>query len=142
MLDFEDPQVRFLQIDTFIYPYYPVNTLNDYGWILDKNYESIKESEKFSLPAYAIFKFLINTKFIYSLEEIKIIMPSEKDSFEDDLNNMIDSFKASSSTPIKLKKIKVCHNLPNLQIINLERTLNYYEFGSYNTHTLNQSWCI
>ena len=47
------------------------------------------------------------------------------DSFENDFNYLLSEFKRTESKTIKLKINWIHHNLPNLQINNLERTLEY-----------------
>ena len=131
LLNFEDPEVKYLWIDSYCHPFYPVNTFHENKWAFDCNINN-ENVMLDSLSAYAVFKFLVDSNFIYSLEEIKIIWTSAIDSFEKDFNNLLSEFKRTESKTIKLKINWIHHNLPNFQINNLERTLKYYECGSYN----------
>ena len=131
LLDFWDPKVKYLLIDWYSSPFYPVNSFENDGWIFDSSLEDNKEIDKLSLSAYAVFKFLVNSNFIYTLEEIKVIWTSAKDSFENDFNFLLEEFRKLSPEPINLK-VNVCHNLPNLYIYDFKEDLKYYEYSIRN----------
>ena len=38
LLKFDDPQIKFLDIDWYLYPYYPVNNFKGSWWLFDKKY--------------------------------------------------------------------------------------------------------
>ena len=71
LLNFEEPEVKYLWIDSYCYPFYPVNTFHENKWAFDWNINNENVMSD-SLSAYAVFKFLVNSNFIYSLEEIKV----------------------------------------------------------------------
>ena len=103
ILDFKKPKLKYLLIDWYSSPYYPVNTFKDDEWLFDSILEKDERLSDISLSAYAIFMFLVNSNFIYSLKEIKVIWASAKDSFEKDFNNLFENFKNSSKRKIKLE---------------------------------------
>ena len=131
LLDFWDPKVKYLLIDWYSSPFYPVNSFENDGWIFDSSLEDNKEIDELSLSAYAVFKFLVNSNFIYTLKEIKVIWTSAKDNFEIDFNFLLEEFRKLSPEPVNLK-VNVCHNLPNLYIYNFKEDLKYYEYSIRN----------
>ena len=128
MLDFKNPKVKFIYIDWYMFPFYPVNNFKNNGWKFDSKWESNFYREGLSLSAYAIFMFLVNSNFIYSLEEIRIGLDWARDNFEIDLNELIHEFKESSLRPINIKVTNVCFKHPNLQILSIKKTIDYYGF--------------
>ena len=127
LLNFEDTQVKFLTICWDSSNYYPINKFEEDGWKYVKNYESFYQSEEISLSAYALYKFLVNSKFIYSLYEMRIICYSFDSKIEIDLNRMIAQLKSTSDKPINIKvKIEFIHH--NIQIWELENDLRYIPY--------------
>ena len=137
LLDFEASKVKYLQIDSYMYPYYPVNKFENQMWNFDQKEEGSYDFHKFSLSAYAIFKFLVHSNLIYSIEEIKIVWPWHKDSFEEDFNNLLNEFREILKKPLK---VHVHHNLPNFEIININKMLDYYGYCSYNSFTYDKMY--
>ena len=84
-----------------------------------------------SLSAYSIFKFLVYSHFIYSLHELEIEWYSYEDNFENDLHNLIETFKISNSTCIKLS---INYIYSNILILNPEINLQYIPYQTYFLH--------
>ena len=101
LLEFNDPQVKFLKICWMENNCYPVNKFKDGGWIFDINWED-DEARRVSLSSYSVFKFLVYSNFIYSLHELEIEWYSYEENFENDLHKLITNLKNSSSACIKL----------------------------------------
>ena len=103
LLDFDQPKIKFLQIGSYFSPFYPVNFFHEDSWFYEEEFDDEYEIYKSSLSAYAIFKFLVNSNFIDSLEEIRIICTNCKDNFEEVLRNLI-----LEKFPSKAITLKVC----------------------------------
>ena len=134
LLKFDDPQIKFLDIDWYLYPYYPVNNFKESWWLFDKNIENNEWNESISLSAYAVFKFLVHSNFIYSLEEIRVKVSSAQDTFKYDFNLLLDDFKIYSTRQINLKLSTVWYTLPWIQTHDLKGTIEYF---SFNINTVN-----
>ena len=71
LFDFDNPQIKYLSIEWDI-SLYPVNKFKDYKWTFIEDLENKELIEEISLSAYTLFKFLLYTNLIYSVEEIEI----------------------------------------------------------------------
>ena len=123
LLNFEDSQIKFLRIYWSQSNYYPVNWFEGDGWI----FQEYKENNKESLSASALFKFLIYTNFIYSLQELQIDLCSKEDNFENDINDLLAVFKKTTPKQINIK-IFVSYTYPNLFISNAKLDLEYISY--------------
>ena len=119
-LNFEDSQIKFLRIYWFKSNLYPVNWFEGDGWVFQK----YKENNKGSLSAYALFKFLVYSNFIYSLQELQIRIYSKEDYFENDINDLLAAFRKTTSKLINIK-ISVSYTYPNIFISNPKLDLEY-----------------
>ena len=125
-LNFEDSQIKFLRIYWFKSNLYPVNWFEGDGWVFQK----YKENNKGSLSAYALFKFLVYSNFIYSLQELQIRIYSKEDYFENDINDLLAAFRKTTSKLINIK-ISVSYTYPNIFISNPKLDLEYISNNSY-----------
>ena len=71
LFDFDNPQIKYLSIEWDIL-LNPINIFKDYEWKFNEDLEDKELIEEISLSAYALFKFLLHTNLIYSVEEIEI----------------------------------------------------------------------
>ena len=99
-----------------------------------KNIENNEWNESISLSAYAVFKFLVHSNFIYSLEEIRVKVSSAQDTFKYDFNRLLDDFKIYSTRKINLKLSTVWYTLPWIQTHDLRGTIKHF---SFNINTVN-----
>ena len=131
LLNFEDSQIKFLRISWRISNLYPVNWFEGDGWV----FQEYKENNKGSLSAYALFKFLVYSNFIYSLQELQIELYSKEDNLENDINVLLTAFRKTSPKLINIK-IFVLYIYPNLLISNAKLDLEYitYHHPEYQTY--------
>ena len=92
LFNFKNPQIKFLWISWYDSNLYPVNNFWDDCWSFNWSWEDSKENWEFTPSAYAVFKFLVNSNFIYSLKEIKINWCSFQENFSKDLNELLRIF--------------------------------------------------
>ena len=71
LFDFDNPQIKYLSIEWDIL-LNPINNFAINKWTFNEDLEDKELIEEISLSAYAIFKFLLYTNLIYSVEEIEI----------------------------------------------------------------------
>ena len=71
LFDFGNPQIKYLSIEWGI-SLYPVNIFKNNKWAFKEELEDKELIEEISIFAYALFKFLLFTNLIYSVEEIEI----------------------------------------------------------------------
>ena len=90
-------------------------------------FQKYKENTKGSLSAYALFKFLVYSNFIYSLQELQITFCSNEDNFENDMNDLLATFKKTTPQLINIK-IFVTYIYPNLLISNPKLDLEYISY--------------
>ena len=102
---------------------YPVNWFEGDGWV----FQEYKENNKGSLSAYALFKFLIYSNFIYSLQELQIRLCSKEDNFENDINDLLAIFRISTPKQINIK-IFVSYTYPNMFISHPKLDLEYISY--------------
>ena len=100
LLDFRDPKIKFLQIYIEYSNLYPVNKFYDGGWIFDVKSENNFQFHNISLAAYALFRFLVNSNFIYSLQEVKVFYNFYEKDIEKDIIKLLKWFNESLSIPI------------------------------------------
>ena len=124
ILNFEDSQIKFLRIYWKQSNYYPVNWFEGDGWV----FQEYKENNEGSLSAYALFKFLVYSNFIYSLQELQIRLCSKEDNFENDINVLLTAFRKASPKLINIK-ILVSYAYPNLFIFNPKLDLEYISYA-------------
>ena len=131
LLNFKDSQIKFLKIYWKKFNLYPVNWFEGDGW----KFQKYKENNNWSLSAYALFKFLIYSNFIYSLQGLQIDLCSKEDNFENDINDLLTAFKKSTPQIINIK-IYVNYLYPNLHISNPKLDLKYisYNFPYYQSY--------
>ena len=123
LLNFKDSQIKFLRIYWKQSNLYPVNWFEGEGWV----FQEYKENNKGSLSGYALFKFLVYSNFIYSLQELQILLCSKEDNFENDFNDLLETFRKSTPKLINIK-IFVSYKYPNLLISNLKLDLEYLSY--------------
>ena len=123
LLNFKDSQIKFLSIYWDKSNLYPVNWFEGDGWAFQK----YKENNEGSLSAFALFKFLVYSNFIYSLQELQILLYSKEDNFENDINDLLTVFRKSSLKLINIK-IFVSYIYPNLLIFNPKLDLEYISY--------------
>ena len=89
LFDFDNPHVKYLSIEWDITPT-PVNKFENNKWIFNKDQEDKELIEEISLSVYALFKFLLYSNLVYSVEEIEIngrfLTKSIKDKLSDQIN--------------------------------------------------------
>ena len=124
ILNFEDSQIKFLRIYWKQSNYYPVNWFEGDGWV----FQEYKENNEGSLSAYALFKFLVYSNFIYSLQELQIRLCSKEDNFESDINDLLAAFKKTTTKLINIK-ILVSYAYPNVLIFNPKLDLEYISYA-------------
>ena len=127
LLNFEDWQIKFLRIYWLQSNLYPVNWFEGDGW----EFQKYKENNKGSLSAYALFKFLVYSNFIYSLQELQIWLYWKEDNFENDINDLLETFRKSTIKLINIK-IFVIYKYPNMFISNPKLDLEYVSY--HNLH--------
>ena len=71
LFDFDNPQIKYLSIEWDIF-LNPINIFANDRWKFNEDQEDKELIEEISLSAYALFKFLLYTNLIYSVEEIEI----------------------------------------------------------------------
>ena len=71
LFNFHNPQIKYLSIEWDV-SLNPVNKFTDNKWTFKEDPEDKELIEQISLSAYALFKFLLYTNLIYSVEEIEI----------------------------------------------------------------------
>ena len=71
LFDFSSPQIKYLSIEWDIL-LYPVNEFTNNKWTFNEDLEDKELIKEISLSAYTLFKFLLYTNLIYSVEEIEI----------------------------------------------------------------------
>ena len=130
LLNFEDWRIKFLMIEWNKSNYYPVNWFEGDGW----EFKKYNKNYKGSLSAYALFKFLVYSNFIYSLQELQIRLYSKEDNFENEINDLLATFRKSTTTLINIK-ILVNYKYPNLLISNPKLDLEYIPYHSPDYHT-------
>ena len=91
-------------------------------------FQEYKENNKGSLSAYALFKFLVYSNFIYSLQELQIFLCSKEDNFENDMNDLLATFRKTTPKLINIK-ISVSYIFPNLLIYNPKLDLEYISYA-------------
>ena len=124
LLNFKDSQIKFLRIYWYKSNLYPVNWFEGNGWAFQK----YKKNNKGSLSAYALFKFLVYSNFIYSLQELQILLCSKEDNFENDINDLLATFMKTTTKLINIK-IFVSYTHPNLLIFNPKLDLEYISYA-------------
>ena len=122
-LNFKDSQIKFLRIHWKKSNYYPVNWFEGDGLAFQES----KENNKGSLSAYALFKFLVYSNLIYSLQELQIRLYSKEDNFENDINDLLATLKKTTTKLINIK-IFVSYIYPNLLITNPKLDLEYISY--------------
>ena len=130
MLPFDDPKIKYLTIIWSDSNYYPVNKFQDDGWIFNKYLEDNELINSVSLSAYAIFKFLVYSKFIYSLKEIRIVWNSSNQSMLKDILELFRNRKDKNVVP-NFFLIKVVWKYPNINILHFEKDVKYTHFNRY-----------
>ena len=101
LFDFRDPKIKFLKIYIEYSHLYPVNKFYDGGWIFDVKSEDNIQFNNISQAAYALFRFLVNSNFIYSLQEVKVFYNICEKNIEKDLIKLLKLFNESLTIPIK-----------------------------------------
>ena len=71
LFNYSNPQIKYLSIEWDIF-LNPINIFANNKWTFNEDLEDKELIEEISLSAYALFKFLLYTNFIYSVEEIEI----------------------------------------------------------------------
>ena len=89
LFDFDNPQVKYLSIEWGIL-LNPINEFADYEWTFNEDLEDKELIKEISLSAYALFKFLLYTNLIYSVEEIEINMVFLTEKIKDKLYYQIN----------------------------------------------------
>ena len=116
LFDFRNPQIKYLSIEWGVL-LTPVNKFKNNEWIFIKDLEDKELIEEISLSAYALFKFLLYTNLIYSVEEIEISGEFLTEKEKDKLYYHIDkrrNLHITALNPIK----NIYQNFPNLQFNN------------------------
>ena len=92
LFDFRNPQIKYLSFEWEIL-LYPVNEFKRNKWTFNEDLEDKKLIEKISLPAYALFKFLLYTNLIDSVEEIEITGVLLTEDKKDELYYLINELR-------------------------------------------------
>ena len=129
LLEFCDSNVKFLRISWLESNFYPVNKIKNNKWTYDPNWEKPLRYNNLSLSAYALFMFLTNSNFIYSLQELRVNCYSKDDNFEADLTELITNFKKSSRKLINLQ-ISIYYKYSIISILNLKSDLEHISYSS------------
>ena len=129
MFDFRDPKIKFLKVYTEYSHLYPVNKFYDGGWIFDAKSENNLQFNNISLTAYALFRFLVNSNFIYSLQEVKIFCNIYEKNIEKDLIKLLKWFNESLSISIKWS-FWVKYGSENAIILDNEVDWKYFSYSN------------
>ena len=121
----------------FNFTLYPVNKFAKDCWSFDQRIDADLQIQNISLQAYAIFKFLIYTNFIYSLKEIQIVWSSCDDRFEKDLLELLEKHRDLNKKLIRLKVSVKCF-YPNVKIINHTEDLKCVSYSYPHYHSYNE----
>ena len=90
-------------------------------------FQEYKENNKGSLSAYALFKFLVYSNFIYSLQKLQLNLYWKEDNFGNDFNDLVTTFRKTASKLINIE-IFVRYLYPNLLISNPKLDLEYISY--------------
>ena len=78
----------------------PINTFEDYEWTFNEDLEDKELIEEISLSAYALFKFLLYTNLIYSVEEIEIYGEFLTEKIKDKLYYQLNKWRNLHDTAL------------------------------------------
>ena len=92
LFDFDNPQIKYLSIEWDIL-LNPINKFKGNEWTFNEDLEDKELIEEISLSAYALFKFLLFTNLIYSVEEIEINWKFLTEKIIDKLNYKINKWR-------------------------------------------------
>ena len=92
LFDFSNLQIKYLSIEWDIF-LNPINIFANNKWIFNEDLEDKELIEEISLSAYALFKFLLYTNLIYSVEEIEINGESLTKKIKDKLYYQLDKWR-------------------------------------------------
>ena len=92
LFDFNNPQIKYLTIEWDI-SLDPVNEFTYNKWTFNEYLEDKELIEEISLSTYALFKFLLFTNLIYSVEQIKINGRFLSEKAKDKLNYQINKWR-------------------------------------------------
>ena len=71
----------------------PINKFTNNKWTFNEDLEDKELIEEISLPAYSLFKFLLYTNLIYSVEEIEIYGESLTEKIKTKLYYQLDKWR-------------------------------------------------
>ena len=89
LFDFDNPQIKYLSIEWGIF-IDPINKFAKDKWTFNEDLEDKELIKEISLSAYALFKFLLHTNLIYSVEVIEINGKFLTEKIKDKLNYQIN----------------------------------------------------
>ena len=99
LFDFSNPEVKYLSIELHN-SLTPVNKFEDNKWIFNEYLDDKKLIEEISLSAYVLFKFLLYSNFIYSVEEIKITGIFLTEKIKDKLDFQLNKWRHLHNTAL------------------------------------------
>ena len=79
---------------------YPINKFECNEWTFNEDLEDKELTQKISFSSYALFKFLLYTNLIYSVEEIEITGVLLTEENEDELYYLINELKNLHNTAL------------------------------------------
>ena len=92
LFDFSNPQIKYLSIEWDIL-LYPLNKFEKFRWKFNEDLENKELIEEISLSSYTLFKFLLYTNLIYSVELIEINGDFFTEKIKARLNNQLDKWR-------------------------------------------------
>ena len=99
LFDFSSPQIKYLSIEWDIF-LNPINKFEDDEWTFNEDLEDKELIEEISLSAYTLFKFLLYTNLIYSVEEIEINGESLTEKIKAKLYYQLDKWRNTYHTTL------------------------------------------
>ena len=116
LFDFDNPQIKYLSIE-WDDSLYPVNKLKKNKWIYKEVLNDKELIEEISHFAYALFKFLLFTNLIYSVEKIEINGKLLTEKIIDKLDYQLNKWRSIHHTAVNPIK-NIYYKFPNLQLNN------------------------
>ena len=92
LFDFDNPQIKYLSIEWDIL-LNPINKFENNKWTFKEDLEDKELIEEISLSGYALFKFLLYTNLIYSVEQIEINGESLTEKIKAKLYDQLDKWR-------------------------------------------------
>ena len=126
LFDFSYPKIRYLSIDEDPLKK-PVNKFLNSRWLFQEDLEDAIPFKETSLSSYALFKFLIYSNLIYSLEEIEIANQQTLNQIQRDFDYLIKIYNIHSDNQLKPIRFRIKSTSVYKEIF---KEIDYEEFAS------------